>query len=145
MMRSRSIGPYRVVKYVALFAISVVGCERADVPGQGSELPTAYTETVTSKSGETISFKMVPVPGGTFVMGSPEDEPGGKDDERPQHKVRVAPFYLCTTETTLELFLAYYQETVSPKEDFVGVQQEKKNAEQASRDDVDAITGPTLV
>jgi formylglycine-generating enzyme required for sulfatase activity len=107
-----------VVKCAALLAISFVGCQPPDVPSEGGELPTTYTETITSKSGENISFKMVRVPGGTFVMGSPEGEPGGKDDERPQHEVRLAPFYLCTTETTLELFLVYYEETVSAKKDY---------------------------
>jgi len=87
---------------------------------------------------------MVLIPGGTFVIGSPEGEPGGKNDERPQHKVCVAPFYLCTTETTLELLLAYYQDTMSAKKDYAEVEQAAKQAEQ-SRDQVDAITGPTPV
>jgi len=131
--------------YVAAAATCLGVTMATDTAASKDRPPKKYTETVTSKSGESISFKMVPVPGGTFVMGSPEDEPGGKDDEGPQRKVRLAPFYLCTTETTIELFLAYYRETVSAKKDFVAVQQEKKNAEQASRDDVDAITGPTPV
>ncbi|MHC4574773.1 MAG: formylglycine-generating enzyme family protein [Planctomycetota bacterium] len=87
---------------------------------------------------------MVLIPGGTFVMGSPENEPGGKNDERPQHKVRVAPFYLCTTETTLELFLACYQETMSAKKDHTVTEQAGKEAEQ-NRNEVDAVTGPTPV
>jgi formylglycine-generating enzyme required for sulfatase activity len=88
---------------------------------------------------------MVLIPSGSFLMGSPAGQPGRGDDEGPQHKVRLDAFYLCTTETTIELFLAYYQETVSAKKDFVVVQQAKKNTEQASGDDVDAITGPTPV
>jgi formylglycine-generating enzyme required for sulfatase activity len=134
MMQSNSAVPYWVVKYVALFAISIAGCQPRNVPGEHPKLPGGYTETITSKSGKKISFEMVPVPGGTFVMGSPQNEPGSKDDERPRHKVRLAPFYLCTTETTIELFLEYYQETMSTK----------KSAGR-SRDDVDAITGPTPV
>ena len=144
MMQRYSTVPYCVVKYVALLAISIVAFQSSDVPGKGRKPPRRYTETVTSKSGENISFEMVPVPGGTFVMGSPKGKPGRKNDEGPQHEVRLHPFYLCTTETTLELFLAYYQETMSAKEDFIEVEQAKKDAEQ-SRGDVDAITGPTPV
>jgi formylglycine-generating enzyme required for sulfatase activity len=59
--------------------------------------------------------------------------------------VRLDPFYLCTTETTLELFMAYYQETVSAKKDFDAMQEAQKDSEQTSTDDVDAITGPTPV
>jgi len=118
-------------------AIIVAGCHPRDVADEGGEVPKTYTETITSKRGETISFEMAGVPGGTFVMGSPEDEAGAKEDERPQHKVRVAPFYLCTTETTIELFEAYYEETMSAKKDDTAAEQ--------NRDDVDAITGPTPV
>jgi sulfatase modifying factor 1 len=99
-----------------------------------------YTETVTTKIGEKISFDMMLIPAGTFQMGSPADEPGRKDDEGPRHEVRLDSFYLCTTETTIELFMAYYQETVSAKKDFITTQQEQKETE-----NVDAITGPTPV
>jgi sulfatase modifying factor 1 len=99
-----------------------------------------YTETVTTKIGEKISFDMVLIPAGTFQMGSPADEPGRKDDEGPRHEVRLDSFYLCTTETTIELFMAYYQETVSAKKDFITTQQEQNETE-----DIDAITGPTPV
>jgi formylglycine-generating enzyme required for sulfatase activity len=125
-----------VLKFVMLLAVGVVACQSSDAPSRRGELPSEYTETVTSNSGDEISFEMVPISGGTFVMGSPQDEQGGKDDERPPHKVRVSPFYLCTTETTLELFLSYYQETMSSRKG--------DEAEQANSD-VDAITGPTPV
>jgi formylglycine-generating enzyme required for sulfatase activity len=136
--------PYHVVKYVALLAIGIVAFQSSDVLGEGRKPPRRYTETVTTKDGEKVSFEMVLIPSGSFLMGSPVGEVGRQDNEGPQHEVRVAPFYLCTTETTLELFLAYYQETMSAKKDFIEVEQAKKDAEQ-SRDDVDAITGPTPV
>jgi len=129
-----------------IFALCVL-IFSAGVPGisKNSKFPLrGYTETITTESGGKVSFEMVLVPGGTFVMGSPQDEPGRKDDEGPQHQVRLNPFYLCTTETTLELFLAYYHETASAKKDFVDLAQVKKDAEQ-TKDDVDAITGPTPV
>jgi len=44
----------------------------------------AYTETI---PGSKVKFDMVPVPGGTFEMGSPKSEPGRSDDEGPQHPV----------------------------------------------------------
>jgi formylglycine-generating enzyme required for sulfatase activity len=99
-----------------------------------------YTETVTSKTGEKMSFDMVLIPAGNFRMGSPASEAGRKEDEGPQHEVRLDSFYLCTTETTIELFMAYYQETVTAKKDFITTQQEKK-----TDSEVDAITGPTPV
>jgi len=100
-----------------------------------------YTETVTSKTGEKISFDMVLIPAGNFQMGSPANEAGRKDDEEPQHEVSVDNFYLCTTEATIELFMAYYQETVSAKKDFITTQEQQKKTDS----EVDAITGPTPV
>lgn len=105
--------------------------------------PAPYIETVKTTNDAEISFRMVPIPGGTFKMGSPNDEPGRKDDEGPQHEVRVDPFYMCWTEMTIELFMAYYQETVSAKRDFIETQQVKRDKEKA--DGVDAVSGPTPV
>ncbi|HIK45185.1 MAG TPA: SUMF1/EgtB/PvdO family nonheme iron enzyme [Leptolyngbyaceae cyanobacterium M65_K2018_010] len=41
-----------------------------------------------------IPLEMVAIPGGTFAMGSPEDEPERYEDESPQHEVTVAPFFM---------------------------------------------------
>ena len=62
------------------------------------------------EGSESISFEMVMIPGGTFLMGSPPEESGRREDEGPQFQVTLAPFYLCTKETTLGLFLAFYGE-----------------------------------
>jgi formylglycine-generating enzyme required for sulfatase activity len=45
-------------------------------------------------------LEMVEIPGGAFMMGSPKEEKGSGDDERPQHKVTVAPFYMGKFEVT---------------------------------------------
>jgi formylglycine-generating enzyme required for sulfatase activity len=78
---------------------------------------------------------MVLIPGGKFKMGSPVTEAGRKENEGPRHEVSIDPFYLCTTETTFELFFdAYYEETV--QRDRGQVKKEK---------DLDAITGPSPI
>jgi formylglycine-generating enzyme required for sulfatase activity len=56
-----------------------------------------YTEMIT---GRNIKFEMVPIPGGTFLMGSPESEEGRGEDEGPQHEVTVAPFWMGKHEVT---------------------------------------------
>jgi sulfatase modifying factor 1 len=143
-MRSDSAVANTAVQCAALFAVTVVACVSSDLPGEDRQLPREYAETITSRSGEKISFEMVLIPDGTFLMGSPKDEPAAKDDEKQQHKVRLAPFYFCTTETTLELFLAYYQETMSAKKDHTATEQSGKDAKQ-NKNEVDAVTGPTPV
>jgi len=129
-------------KTVSLMLMAVVVIALLGVPAQAAK-PAAYTETVKTANDAELSFKMVPIPGGTFTMGSPQSEADRADDEGPQHQVRVDPFYLCSTEATLDFFMAYYQETVSAKKDFMETQEAKKDAETTG--DADAISGPTPV
>jgi formylglycine-generating enzyme required for sulfatase activity len=58
--------------------------------------------------GSDVSFEMVPIPGGEYVMGSPNGEAGRKADEEPQHKVKIDPFWMAKFEITwneYELFM----------------------------------------
>jgi len=135
----------RTLMYVAAVATCLVVTMATDTVASQDKLPKKYTETIMTKDGKKVSFEMVLIPSGSFTMGSPADEAGRQDHEGPQHKVRLDNFYLCTKETTIELFLAYYQETGSAKRDFIEVQEAKKDTEQEGKDDIDAITGPTPV
>ncbi len=45
-----------------------------------------------------VTLDLVAIPGGTFMMGSPEVE--GRDDERPQHQVTVQPFFMGKFQVT---------------------------------------------
>lgn len=42
--------------------------------------------------GDGIGLEMVLIPGGSFLMGSPEDEPERSSSESPQHTVTIQPF-----------------------------------------------------
>ena len=46
--------------------------------------------------------EMVVIPAGRFRMGSPIDEPGSEDNERPVHEVRVPRFAMGRTEVTFD-------------------------------------------
>jgi len=43
---------------------------------------------------DEVTLEMVFMKGGTFIMGSPEDEEERHDDESPQHQVTIKPFYM---------------------------------------------------
>lgn len=64
----------------------------------------AYDETI---PGTDVTFRMIPVPGGTFRMGSPADEEGRKSDEGPQFEVTVAPVWMGECEVTWREYKAY--------------------------------------
>lgn len=64
-----------------------------------------YTNTI---PGTRVTYVMMPIPGGEFMMGSPDNEPGRKPDEGPQHKVKISPFWMEKCEVTwneYELFM----------------------------------------
>ena len=50
--------------------------------------------------GSDIIFTMVPIPGGTFIMGSAENSVNHRDDEGPQRTIEVPPFWMQKTEVT---------------------------------------------
>jgi formylglycine-generating enzyme required for sulfatase activity len=51
-----------------------------------------HTATQHIERIKELTFEMVYIPGGSFMMGSPEDE--GYKSEKPQHKVTIEPFYM---------------------------------------------------
>ncbi len=74
-----------------------------DVKSEADMKP--YTNTI---PGTAVTYVMVPIPGGEFLMGSPETERGRKPDEGPQHRVKISPFWMGKFEVTwneYELFM----------------------------------------
>lgn len=59
--------------------------------------PVAHWMAVWTHRASGLEFVLVP--GGTFLMGSPPEEPGRSEDER-QHWVTLDPFLLARTECT---------------------------------------------
>ncbi len=65
-----------------------------------------YTEMI---PGSEVSFDMVPIPGGTFMMGSPESEKGRSADEGPQHPVKIKPFWMGKCAVTWDEYDLYWK------------------------------------
>ena len=82
--------------------------------------------------------EMIPVPGGEFMIGSPETEADRQEDEGPQVRVTVDPMWVAKTEVNWALykeFMALY-----------GIFKEFESSGKRSVTDankVDAITAPT--
>jgi formylglycine-generating enzyme required for sulfatase activity len=89
-----------------------------------------YSELV---PGSKVRFDMVPIPGGTYLMGSPPSEKGRKDDEGPQHPVTLKPFWMGKCEVTWDEFDLFWRAHPGQKED-----KEPENPRNA-----DAVTRPT--
>ncbi|MFM6080835.1 MAG: formylglycine-generating enzyme family protein [Dolichospermum sp.] len=41
-----------------------------------------------------LELEMIAIPGGTFIMGSPEGEEESRSEEKPQHQVTIKPFLM---------------------------------------------------
>ena len=63
-----------------------------------------YTERI---SDTDVTFDMVPIPGGKFMMGSPASEKGRSGDEGPRHEVVIGPFWMGKYEVTWDEFELY--------------------------------------
>jgi formylglycine-generating enzyme required for sulfatase activity len=60
----------------------------------------------------SIGMKLAHLQPGEFLMGSPDTDMEAKDDEKPQHRVRITrPFYLGVTEVTRGQFRRFVDET----------------------------------
>jgi len=63
-----------------------------------------FTTTI---SGSDVSFDMVPIPGGKFKIGSPDNEKGHQPDEGPQKEIAIDPFYMGKMEVTWNEYLLF--------------------------------------
>ena len=93
-----------------------------------------------------LALEMVPIPGGTFTLGSSDEERerfeeefdlDPLDDETPQHEVKVAPFWMAKYETTWDLYDTYRTN--------LDIQRRETTARTADGIDIkaDAVTRPT--
>jgi formylglycine-generating enzyme required for sulfatase activity len=124
----------RVQQAAVWGGLAVLGLAAALAGGAAEQPPAdfkAYTEKV---PGTAVTFDMVPIPGGTFTMGSPSSEPGRAADEGPQHPVALKPFWMGKYEVAWDEFLAYMAEkgAMFPEEN-----------DEILKKNPDAITGPT--
>ncbi|MCA9049185.1 MAG: formylglycine-generating enzyme family protein [Planctomycetaceae bacterium] len=87
----------------------------------------------------SVTFRMEPIPGGDFLMGSPDTETGrDADAEGPQRKVSVEPFWMAQCEVTWAEYKQYMQIYQSFKK-FEELGLRKVTDENR----IDAITAPT--
>lgn len=99
---------------------------------------TAFADFTETVPGTTASISLKAIPGGEFMIGSPEDEPFRKSDEGPQKLVKISPFFMGEYEITWNQFWAFYLETMSEGRTPPSVIYANN-----TRKDIDAVSGPT--
>lgn len=91
--------------------LSISGNTIADLYSQIAELRTLiikyHSEEDTKEfAANGVSFKMVKVTGGTFLMGTTEEQGSDSYNERPVHSVTLSEYWMGETEVTQELWTA---------------------------------------
>jgi formylglycine-generating enzyme required for sulfatase activity len=87
--------------------ISTIGADRVNDPRDVADADAetqAEMKPYTDVAAANVTFDMVPIPGGKFVMGSPDAEPGRNADEGARHEVEIAPFWMGKYEVTWNEF-----------------------------------------
>jgi len=87
-------------------AFTLVVALTATAPAQ-SPPPGEMKPYVEKIAGTELKFEMVPIPGGTFTMGSSADEAKREPDEGPTFVATIAPFYMGKCEVTWDEFDEY--------------------------------------
>jgi len=75
-----------------------------DIPNAAAKTEADMKPYVEVIEHTEATMEMVPIPGGTFLMGSPESEPDRKDDEGPQREVTISPFWMSKCEVTWDQY-----------------------------------------
>ncbi|MFK7820694.1 MAG: formylglycine-generating enzyme family protein [Planctomycetaceae bacterium] len=85
--------------------------------------------------GTNVTFDMVPIPAGKFVIGSPVTEQGRKPHEGPQIELRVEPFWMGRCEVTWSEYRVFM--------DCYEIFKERGRIDQEVPEKFDAVTAPT--
>ena len=135
-------------------------------PAEGRFVKTPHGYMVPYRQqipGTEQSFQMVPIPGGSFLLGSPANEADREPDEGPQVEVTIAPFWMSQYEVTwgeYQAFMALYAQlkqiqglrySLSDPAEATKIQKQLQDLGandllkhlQRMPEDVDAITAPT--
>lgn len=83
-----------------VFLLVVSALFSFEYPLNWQETFSAYDETL---EGTDMRIAMLPVSGGTFMMGSQS----GQDDESPAHEVQIGDFWMGTYEITWDQYLLF--------------------------------------
>ena len=138
----RLMGRFALALGLAVVASSALAqapplADPTKVVGADAKTPDAmqpYTEVIANTQ---VTFKMLPIPGGSFSMGSPAGEAGRNEDEGPAHTVTIEPFWMEAYEVTWNQYEIW---TFNLDIQRRGVNNEKPTALDLA---ADAVTRPT--
>ncbi len=94
---------------------------------------TGFVDFIETIPYSAVNFEMIAIPGGTFIMGSSEDDKFADSDEFPAHAVDVDSFFMGAIEVSWDEYMAYYGQTAA----------EGRTTDIGILEGVDGLTGAT--
>lgn len=91
-----------MIQKITIFLFSIFGFS---VTGQELQ---EYAQSI---PGSALQVIMVPIPSGTFIMGSSAEDNAAKADEGPMRTLKVDAFWMAEAEITWELYKLYLNRT----------------------------------
>jgi formylglycine-generating enzyme required for sulfatase activity len=118
----------KALKYITVRSIFffLFAASLFSLPLFGQEASTDFKPYQQSIPGSDQAYAFVPIPGGSFLMGSPATEKNRRADEGPQKKITLSPFWMGAFEVTHDQFGVFFRD---------------ENTSQGSK--MDAVTRPT--
>lgn len=96
-----------------------------------------FIDFVETLPDSRVSFKMIAIPEGSFIIGTPEYESFRNEDEGPQKEIKLSKFWMGEIEVSWNEYQLFLKEAgVQGRTEDQFINTEKNN-------DVDAISGPT--
>ncbi len=75
-----------------------------------SPADTSFIKYEQAIPGSEIKFTLVPIPAGTFLIGSSSKDKAKQDDEMPQHAVSLNAFWMGAYEVTFDEFNLFFND-----------------------------------
>ncbi|MGY6745055.1 MAG: formylglycine-generating enzyme family protein [Cecembia sp.] len=101
----------RILYLVGFYLIGILGFSSFVTNRYKAVAFKPYTQVI---PGTNLSFDLVPIPEGSFLMGG-----GGAEDELPAHQVELSPFWMGTHEITWDIFELFldknFEEAITEK------------------------------
>ncbi|RLS30985.1 MAG: formylglycine-generating enzyme family protein [Planctomycetota bacterium] len=118
----------------------VAGEAKPDGDGPMVQVPGGWMISYDERlPGSDVTFRMVPVPGGNYRMGSPESESDRHADEGPQFEVVIDPFWIGQHEVSW----AEYKGYMAACDLFKAVESARLRPAITSDNEADAVTAPS--
>ena len=119
-----------ILIYALMVVLGFTSTKKKTSVNGGDWIQTEFVSYRDTIPGTTVTFEMISVPGGKFMMGSQQNEKARREDETPLHQVELDSFWMGKNEITWDEY-----------ELFVFPELEKQN--KTPGQGVDAVSKPT--